>query len=68
MSSSQTPRKPLHVSVTITLDVDPDAWNTHYGEGDTAAEVRQSVKAYIGNDLQRSIHADSGTWTNIDWK
>ena len=60
-------RRPIRVTVTVTVDVDPEAWNAEYGEGATAAEVRKSVKSYIGNDLF-GIHFNSGTWSNITWK
>jgi hypothetical protein len=64
--SSEKPRK-VRVTVTVSLTVDAEAWNLEYGEGATAAEVRDSVKRYIGNE-QYGIHFESGTWSDITWK
>ncbi|MBP6997916.1 MAG: hypothetical protein KBB39_17415 [Phycicoccus sp.] len=50
----------MKVRVTLTIDVDRDAWNSIYGNGDGAAEVRDDVRAYVLEQVQGSAAADEG--------
>lgn len=50
-------RKPLKVKVTLTVEVDRDAWALAYGETD-AATIRQGVKAMF--HTEGIFAADSG--------
>jgi hypothetical protein len=43
----------MTVSVTVRVTVDREAWTATYG-GDTAAQVRGDVKAYVGNCVAQS--------------
>ncbi len=36
--------KPLKVRVVVEVEVDRDGWNREYGEGESAAEIRDQIK------------------------
>jgi hypothetical protein len=42
------------ISVSVTLEVDPEEWDREYGNGSSAKEVREDVKGYVKNLLQQS--------------
>ena len=42
---------PVKVTVTITVTVDPEAWDEQYGTGTTAALVKADVKRYVANSV-----------------
>lgn len=59
----------MKVSVTITVDLDPDAWRSTFGPGMTNVEVRQDVKAYIGNELTANgVFSNGEVPADITWR
>lgn len=52
------------VSITVTLEVDVEAWNEDYGNGDKPAEIRKDVKAYAHSLLQES----NDNWNVVSFK
>lgn len=55
----------MKVTVTLTIDVDPEAWDLTYGSGPTPAEVRTDVKSYALNQLQGSAAAEEGAIVGV---
>jgi hypothetical protein len=51
----------MKVRVTITLDIDPDAWALEYGCD--VDEVREDVRAYVTNSTYANL-AGLGLLTN----
>jgi hypothetical protein len=37
----------MRISVTLSLDVDPEAWDLEYGTGTAAKDVRADVQAHV---------------------
>jgi hypothetical protein len=52
------------VTITATLEVDVEDWNNDYGNGTSATEIRQDVKAYAKNLLQQS----NDNWNVVSFK
>lgn len=44
----------MKINVVFTIEVDPATWNTSYGSGTSAAEVRADVREYVFNQVQQS--------------
>lgn len=36
----------MRVKITMTLDIDPEAWDQTYGTGSSAAAVREDVREH----------------------
>lgn len=45
--------KTIKVNVTLSLTIDPEAWNLAYGCGETAALIREDVRSYFLNIAQQ---------------
>lgn len=59
----------MKVSVTITVDFDPERWRETFGHGMTNTEVRQDVKAYIGNELTANgVFSNGEVPADINWR
>lgn len=58
----------MKVRITLTLDIDPDAWNTIYGAGEERAAVREDVKSYVLNAIQQSAAAEEGGITKVEMR
>lgn len=50
----------MKVTVTLSLDVDPAAWDLAYGTGTAAKDVREDVRAYILNAVQGTAPVEEG--------
>jgi hypothetical protein len=37
----------MKISITVTLDVDPEAWHQEYGTAQTLADVRRDVRSWF---------------------
>lgn len=48
----------MRVRVTLTVDVDPDAWEMTYGT--PRFELREDVREYVREHVQGSAAADEG--------
>jgi hypothetical protein len=42
----------MKVRIALSVDIDPELWAEYAGSGDTAAEVREDVKAYALAQVQ----------------
>lgn len=49
------------VSISLTIEVDQDAWSETYG--DERPEIRDAVKAYVLNLVQECSASDEGAFT-----
>ncbi|MFD7164908.1 hypothetical protein [Streptomyces violascens] len=56
----------MKVRITITLDVDAEAWAHEYGLD--RRDVREDVKDYVGHHVFGSRHVDDGTFTKVEWR
>lgn len=45
----------MKVRVTMTVDIDPEAWDLNYGTGTDAAAVREDVRTYIENGARDQL-------------
>lgn len=41
----------MKISIQLTIDVDPKAWDATYGNGASPAEVREDVRGYVYNSV-----------------
>lgn len=48
----------MKVSITLSVDVDVDAWDLAYGTGTKAKAVREDVRQYVLALVQNSAAAD----------
>lgn len=48
----------MKVKVTMTFDIDPEAWNMTYGTGAKAADVRADVR-------EHAFHTLTETYSNF---
>jgi hypothetical protein len=44
----------MKMNVTLTIEVDPKAWDQSYGSGSSVSEVRADVREYVHNQVQQS--------------
>jgi hypothetical protein len=56
----------MKVSVTLSLDVDPAAWDLAYGTGTEAKAVREDVRQYVLNQLQGIAPVDEGGVRSVE--
>ncbi|MFF0743001.1 hypothetical protein ACFYVL_21640 [Streptomyces sp. NPDC004111] len=56
----------MKVRITITVDVDAEAWALDYGLD--LKDVRSDVKEYIGYLIAGSHHVEDRTFTDLGWK
>ena len=54
----------MKVRITLTIDVDREAWSDIYGNGDAATEVREDVRSYVLEQIHQSAAADEGGIVN----
>lgn len=55
----------MKVRVTLSIDVDPEAWTDTYGiEG--AAEIRADVKQYVRGLVSGCAAADEGAIVDVE--
>ena len=55
----------MKVRVTLSLNVDPEAWDLAYGTGTDAAAVREDVKSYVVTYIQQSAAAEEDGITDV---
>lgn len=55
----------MKVSVTLSVEVDRDAWDEEHGTGTAAATVREDVLRYALTQMQQSGAATSGAITFV---
>jgi hypothetical protein len=55
----------MKVNLDITVDVDPEAWTTTYGQNKS---VREDVKEYLVNQIQQSPPAEECDLKVVKWK
>lgn len=53
----------MKVRITLTVDVDQDAWYETYG--DDRDEIRENVKSYVLNHIQCSAAAEEEAITAV---
>lgn len=44
--------KTQKVTLSVTIEVDPEAWDLAYGTGTSAKEIRDDVRSYYINVIQ----------------
>ena len=37
----------MKVKITLTVNINPDAWDLNYGTGTTAKAIREDVRVYV---------------------
>jgi hypothetical protein len=55
----------MKVRVSLTIDVDREAWLNIYGRGETAAEIREDVRSYVLEYVQGSAASDEGAIVGV---
>lgn len=53
-----TSTKDMKVRVTITLTVNPDAWNDEYQTGDNRHEIRYDINEYVKHLIFTALGED----------
>ncbi|WP_159030304.1 hypothetical protein [Streptomyces sp. CB01201] len=56
----------MKVRITITMDVDAEAWAFDYGLD--RRDVRDDVKDYVAHLIVGSHHFEEKTFTNVGWR
>ena len=57
--------KPIKVTVSATITVDPDAWALAYGTSTDRTAVTDDVRSYVLNELQGLAPVDEGGFLHI---
>ena len=57
----------MKVRVTLSIEVDVEAWNLAYGTG-SATAIRQDVADYVVAQVQGCAAADEGGIVNVERK
>ena len=57
----------MKVSVTLSIDVDPETWAENYAEstGPSASAVREDVRRYVLSQVQQSAARECGAITFV---
>ncbi|MFE9381767.1 hypothetical protein ACFYMO_00800 [Streptomyces sp. NPDC007025] len=55
----------MKVRITLTLDIDPEAWSLAYGTTTEAAAVREDVRSYVLNSVQGAPAVEEGGITDV---
>lgn len=58
----------MKVTITLSVEVDRDAWELTYGAHDAVATLRTDVKEYVLNHVQGSAAAEEGAITRVTLK
>lgn len=45
----------MKVRITLTVDIDPEAWDMNYGTGTDPAAVRADVKTYVEGTVHEQL-------------
>lgn len=56
----------MRVTVTLVLDVDPEAWDLAYGTGTDQAAVRADVKDYAADQVRHSAAGTEGGIRSVE--
>lgn len=63
---SASSNKPINVRVSMTVEVDPEAWELEYGDdASDRAALRESVGSYVRNQINASTAVESGAILNV---
>lgn len=60
-------RKTMRVAVTLTVEVDPEAWEAAYGVSGSR-QIRDDVRIYIRGQVQNSAAADEGGIQSVSFR
>lgn len=55
----------MKVSITVSIDVDPQAWGAEFGTGTAPKAVRDDVDAYVRATLTGSAAAEAGALREV---
>lgn len=58
----------MKVRMIVTLEVDPEKWDSNYGTGSEAKKVREDVVSWVENSLNSNHLTDEGTITGVTVK
>lgn len=50
----------MKISITLSLDVDPEVWDENYRTGTAPQAIREDVRSYVLNWVQNAQAADAG--------
>ncbi len=56
----------MKVSVTLRIEVDPEAWAAIYGTYEAAIDIRNDVKSYAHHQLADSAAAIEGAIKTVE--
>ena len=45
----------MRVKITLTVNIDPDAWDLNYGTGTSAKAIREDVQTYIETTVRGQL-------------
>ena len=50
----------MKVIVTLEIEVDKDEWDTAYGTGTKAADIRKDVREYVAQSMNDLMQENNG--------
>ena len=54
----------IKVSISATIEVDPETWDMNYGTGTQATAIKEDVKRYVHSLITESA---DGNMTVVKW-